>query len=866
MILEDESSFNKSQSDCIQEALSVLKGFTRDDIVNFINDTRKFADSQNLSMEDAVKYQTEQLGKIFKNRKQLLAQQYDKAWNPKDGFVKKIQRDEISDTDLISKNTLKNKGKDAESVIASLNSTYRRILMRSLSKNAQDLLLNGSIDDQVYKYLDTGEYDRNIPEISEIGEAMKNLFNTRDADLVDSGALPLENFNKNRKMGINYDPIKVGKLKTFPKKITNAWYTARGKKIPRDTIAEARGNFISQMEKEGDMVQTFGRNADEPLKIQRSFGNMFDSIIRGMTLNKVNPKDIKVNPDLIKKRTMFYVPKDWQSYGRIAKQFGRGNGSLWQQLDHEITSTAQSVGMSRVFGPDPYWGFNKALDAANKIKAGKNIIVRTQGQIFNNAIKQFNNLTGAVDAAADPTLAQAGANLRAWVGMTRLPLLTATSMNDTNLGLHILGTITKSNYAQNLVSKLEAIRKVYTYQGKKALGVKNNELDPAIKRVFENLHIANHYEIGAIGRHIDNSNMGNITRKVTNTFYKGIGMEAKDLGNMSGAALLGMKTFGDEAGTPFSSLPKAKLNYLKAYNITSPEWDMLRSNMDDTLGYKVLAPDILDKVSDEDFGKLAQTIGENNFKGYNSVDKATLSPSELQRLKTTLTPSIQDAKTDLYAKTHSMLQTWANETVLSPGVAERAIMNQGLQSGTPEGEAIRAFMQFKGFLLSYINRILVNGYRQDSSKMKYRWALTNFLYGIPLTWAGNLLYNAANGYDLNADPTKWSISDILNTLTPGMSLFYNSLSPKDRDQNAITSLLQSPTTNAISDLIKLGLSPIGLADVNERDQFNNPEDLGKRAENVKSAFGKTVSSWTPINSIPYANKWVRDNLISTKES
>lgn len=859
-ILEDEMNFNKAQSGCIQDALSVLKGFTQDDIKNFINDTFKIAKDQNLSMDDAVKYQTDQLGKIFNNRKNLLAKQYDKAWNPKTGFVKRINSGEIRDTDLMSKNTLKNKGKDAESVISSLNANYRRQLIKSLSKNAQDILFSGSRDQDVYKYLDTGMYDRNIPEISQIGEAIKNLIETMNADKVDSGNLPLENFNKNYKLGLNYDPIKVGNLKTFPRKVMNAYYTLRGKVIPRYSIEWARENFIEAMKEECDLDQTFGMNSDEPKKIERSFGNMFDSIIRGMTTNKMYPKEVKVSPDLIKKRTMFYVPKNWQSYGKIAKEFGRGNGSLWEQLDHEMTSNAQGVGMSRVFGPDPYWGFNKANEASNKLRASDSTTKRIANKWLDNPIHMFDNLTGAVDAAADPQFAQAMSNLRAWIGMMKLPFLTATSMNDTNFGLQTLGTITKTNDAQNFIAKLDAIRKVYGSQ------LSKKEMPPEIKRVLENLHLSSHYEMGAISRHIDNSNMGNITRKVTNTFYKLIGMEGKDIGNMAGAVHLGMKAFGDYADVSFKDLPDNIANYLKSYKITEPEWDMLRSNMDEDLGYKVLAPDILDKVSDEDFKNLAQKIGQANFEASDPSVKDSLSPSELDRYKTTLTPSVQDTKTDLYAKTYSMLQTWANETVLSPGVAERAMMNLGTKAGTLEGEAVRSFFQFKGFLLSYVNRILVNGFKNDSSKFKYRWALTNFLYTLPLTWAGNVLYNAANGYDLNANPENWSMTDLLNNITPGMNMFYKTLAPQQGNEDSILSLLQSPTTDALSKLFSLTGAALELPDINAKDQFGKPEDFDKRAENLKSSFGKAVRSWTPINSVPGLNNWWKNNVISTKES
>jgi hypothetical protein len=392
------------------------------------------------------------------------------------------------------------------------------------------------------------------------------------------------------------------------------------------------------------------------------------------------------------------------------------------------------------------------------------------------------------------------------------------------------------------------------------------DLPPEIKRVLNNLHLSTHYEMGAISRHIDNANMGNITRKVTNTFYKGIGMEGKDIGNMAGATHLGMKAFGDYADVPFKALPDNIANYLKSYQITEPEWDMLRSNMDENLGYKVLAPDILDKVSDEDFKDLAQKIGQNNFDSADPEVKNTLSPSELDRYKTTLTPSVQDTKTDLYAKTYSMLQTWANETVLSPGVAERAMMNLGTRAGTVEGEAVRAFFQFKGFLLSYVNRILVNGFKNDSSKFKYRWALTNFLYALPLTWAGNVLYNAANGYDLNADPENWSMTDLLNNITPGMNMFYKTLAPQQGNEDSILSLLQSPTTDALSKLFSLTGSALELPDFNAKDQFGKPEDFGKRAENLKSSFGKAVKSWTPINSVPGLNTWWKNNAISTKES
>lgn len=833
-----QSGFNRTQQGCIDKALAELKGLSESDIKNFTDKAVAYQKENGGSLEDAVNHLTKELGEAFKTKARLIEDQYNKLYSPSFGWYNKIVGKKLKLNDILTNDTLKSRGLNVEDAQKSQQVAFRRQLFGNLSKEAQNTLLASSKSDEIWRALD-GIQSKD-PIVNEIASAFKSIKDSVDANLIDSGALPFEDHRNDYKFGIKYDPMKLTQRPTIMTQgKAMLQKIAKGEKIEYKPYDQTREEFIDTMIKEADTVKMFGADyADEDVA-REAFGNMFDSINRGASVNKDLGQNIRVEADLQKRQTQFFVPKNWQSYGRILAKYGKAKSPLEQVMNHLNSSGAQ-IGMSRILGADPYRAFNILLDAEHKTYGKESKVLRPQNV--------FAELTGYTSTPVSPQLAQMAANFRAITGMARQVPLTIASLNDTNMGLQAITDITRSGYCQNFLTKTKFIADAYAH----ATGKERETL----QRTMMNLSHSLKAELGAMARFTDSMNTGDITRKMASWFYNIIGMTQKDEGNIVGASYLIGKEFGDFRGSSFNDLPAVLQNRLKAFDVSEPEWETLRHYIDkNDFEEKLMYPDVVDGISDTDMDGLAHEIAKQRLA---ATDTTGMDDDQIEKLQSSFNPGSLQARAELTTKLYAMLENAANETVLYPGVTQRAIMNQGIKSGTPVGELLRSIFQFKGFMLSYINRILINGYKQDTSKMKWNWAMTNFVYTLPLTYMSNVLYNAATGRDLNADPLNWNADDWVNNLIPGVGMLTKSLNPKTQNNSFLYStLLQSPSLSDLSDLMALGGSAVNLA-------RPSTGDIGQRADRLKGKASQVVSDFTPINSMPLAGKWWRDNMISTR--
>lgn len=154
--------------------------------------------------------------------------------------------------------------------------------------------------------------------------------------------------------------------------------------------------------------------------------------------------------------------------------------------------------------------------------------------------------------------------------------------------------------------------------------------------------------------------------------------------NRTSTALIMSNNLAEKAKLSYGKLDGRLANVLKQYDIGEAEWDIYRKHAlkkaDD--GNNYLVSEGLDDLSDEDVSKYLQS-------------------------KTGKKPSARDiatARDELISRLDTYFQDRADFAVPMPGAAERAMMNQGTETGTIEGEVIRMIMQFKAFPITMIRR------------------------------------------------------------------------------------------------------------------------------------------------------------------
>ncbi len=806
-----ESKYNENQKGCLKAALGTLDGLSETDLKNFVSDVEEEVNKK-VPLGDAIKKSAEKLDTDLKNRLYALNYQYTELFAPETGLANIIKNKKANILDVLSKSTLKLRGRNVENMQNAISTKLREDTLGSLSLEAQKGLMLAEHERDIADYLDTGK--SNNPIAQEIGDAINRLRYNTKKELLESTAMGPNDFNENRKLPISYDPVKLQKIPG----IKQIWSRFRsGQKIMWSGDKEAKEKFIENMIKRNDLDATFGKNAKNMDKVREVFSDSYDKILREGKIATQGTNTVVDIPDLIKKKKMYFNFNSWNSYLDHIQEYGSGSGTFYEQMMSEINTTGRRAGLARTLGRDYNWGFNQL----RKI----NLIANEKEGWWRNPENVFKNLTGQANIPYRPYVAQMQANLMSYLGMNKLAGLAITSLNDSNMGLFALTEITRTNEFQNLATKLAAVGKVYKSQ------LLKSELDPDLKRMLKNCHHSLQYEMGAAGRFIDAQNLGGITRKIQHSFYTIAGVSGKDAGTRSGAMYLASKALDDERETSFENLRPSLQKRLSSYDISPAEWDLMRKHTPKGL---IGADSVFSLPKDK------------------LIDAAKKSGKELIHFEN-----------DLHAKLFGYLNTFADETVLTPGALENAMINFGTQPGSVQGMMFRAFGQFKGFFYSYINRMLINGFQgADSTSAKFRWALSNFIYALPLTMIGNAFYDITQGNDPKLNPEEWDITDWYNNMLPGIGLFGRVLDPKQQNTNQLLMLLQSPSTTAAWDVAALGVSGINLG-ASALGVAGSPS-IPTAEKHVRSKAAKLAYDFTPINSIPYLAPWWRQNAISTK--
>jgi len=294
-------------------------------------------------------------------------------------------------------------------------------------------------------------------------------------------------------------------------------------------------------------------------------------------------------------------------------------------------------------------------------------------------------------------------------------------------------------------------------------------------------------------RFMESTNISAID-KLTNAAFKWNGLERFDAGNKFAIMSTVAKSLGELSNKSMDELPNETRIQLSKY-LNSDEWDLLRSNTKN--GYFTM----------------------DNLEGLHN--------SGLQR------------------KVFAIFNTAAHNTVLSPGNFEKAFMYYGTRPGTPLGEIMRTVMQFKGFALSYIRRVLIDGYHDATeAQMRCRWATSLLAGTFALSYASNSLHSIITG------KTPVSLSDmgpldLFKVLAGPLGIFLTVLSNQNQNQNLLPKLISTPTINLIGHALSV---PLAAITGNEKTAVRNFRDMASDVlpistmpiigTTIASAFGK----------------------------
>jgi hypothetical protein len=175
------------------------------------------------------------------------------------------------------------------------------------------------------------------------------------------------------------------------------------------------------------------------------------------------------------------------------------------------------------------------------------------------------------------------------------------------------------------------------------------------------------------------------TSSWVNTFFKANGLSWWQDRIRLGASMATSSRHAAQIGKTFDELPSGMQAAFRQFNISSTEWDLIRSGglFKDGDGRAFLTPDTIADLEPEAFHGLLQ------------AQKIKPTKAAVERIRT----EIADKYRAFFTEVSSMASS-------EPGVVERSIMLRGTQAGTLEGEALRHFGMYKSFMVSVMRKHL----------------------------------------------------------------------------------------------------------------------------------------------------------------
>jgi hypothetical protein len=171
--------------------------------------------------------------------------------------------------------------------------------------------------------------------------------------------------------------------------------------------------------------------------------------------------------------------------------------------------------------------------------------------------------------------------------------------------------------------------------------------------------------------------------------------------------------FGESTVSDFVSLSERTQRTLERFRIGEKEWDVLRKGvLEESGGEKFLTPQAIREMDPASFqslvaGRVRELKAEAAKSGkVDSLDR------RIRRVQ-------EDAREDMANRVQQLYADEVNSAVINPDARTLAFVRQGQQAGTPMGEALRLFWQFKTFGIAVMQRAFLRefyGYGKGANR------------------------------------------------------------------------------------------------------------------------------------------------------
>lgn len=402
--------------------------------------------------------------------------------------------------------------------------------------------------------------------------------------------------------------------------------------------------------------------------------NVYDGLASGVHLSSEKPdwmKGFKGSQNVARRASQERVLhfKDGIAWHEYNQQFGVG--SLREAIYGGLESSARNTGLMRVLGTNPENMVNYLADTISNDLRGNEKGLRAFTDARRSQIKsQMAEVTGATNIPGSTALARFGSTTRAVDSMIKLGGALISSFNDLASNALELRYQGKS-FPQALTESIQGRLKKYS--------------EPEQKQILSSLGVyADSMRDEILQRFSGDVTLPGKVSRLQRQFFRLNGLNWWTDASRNTTATMISHWLADNAGSAHATLNGDLKRALDLHGIGEAEWNIYRQmNLKGSEGRKFMTPDGIDSIPDD---VIAKYVSDRNV---NVNDK-----------------SLQAGREQLSDKLRGYILDRVMVAMTEPTARTRALMKQGTQPGTVEGELLRFIGQYKSFTASFMQQAL----------------------------------------------------------------------------------------------------------------------------------------------------------------
>lgn len=510
----------------------------------------------------------------------------------------------------------------------------------------------------VLKYLSSGSND------AEVADAMWRLGKGESTDGMMKESVKIAEIITKWQESARLDANKAGAwIRKMPGYIARQGHDMM--KIRAAGFAAWRDAILPKLDK-----ATFEGVADQDAFLR----SVYDGLASGVHLASEKPdwmKGFKGSQNVARRASQervlhFLDGRSWYEYNR---EFGVG--SVREAIYGGLEASARNTGLMRILGTNPENMVNYLADTISADLKGNEKALAAFNDARRSTIKnEMAEVTGQTNIPGSSALARFGSTTRAVDSMLKLGGAMISSFNDlasNALELRYQG----KNFMSALTESIQGRLKRYSTEEQKeilsSLGVYADSMRDEILQRFSG----------------DVTLPGKVAR-LQRQFFRLNGLNWWTDASRNTTATMTSHWLAGNAKSPHATLNPDLKRALDLHGIGEPEWNIYRTmDMKGSEGRTFMTPDGIDSVPDD---VIAKYVADKNV--------------------TVNDRSIANARSELGDKLRGYILDRVMVAMTEPTARTRALMKQGTQPGTVQGELIRFIGQYKSFTASFMQQAL----------------------------------------------------------------------------------------------------------------------------------------------------------------